>query len=152
MLNYCKKINSIEEIEDISYCGYFWISDESKPQWFQNKNIKEELKKNIINMNNKNFILECYLYNKEKNKSIKIIHLDGEHIISEFYLDSLKEKTIPYQNTLSCQDIFECLPHPFISKKLKFQNIWIPEKDELCANFEVLTKKATVFIGFKEGE
>ncbi len=93
------------------------------------------------------FIVEAALYEKDAH-SIMIRQADNVWAISE-----VKWNGSPFQ----MQQDFIC--HEYLlsgkgsEKKAFFQEAWLPEKDPLCQNFEVLKPAWIAFVGFeKQGE
>jgi CRISPR type III-associated protein (TIGR04423 family) len=126
----------INEIKTRKYEGYIWFSDSETPLVIHNKNHDFSKYKEIDNP----FIIEALLFAKDENISIAIKHT-GKYHIHEIDLNKLPEGAV-------LEDI-HYLPHRLeIVKKVNFKQLWLPEKDENCNNWEVLKMKALVFTGF----
>lgn len=128
------KIDHLDGIPNGNYVGYYWLSDHETPQMINGNFECPEL----IN----NFIIEAMLWDETNKKSIMITHT-GKYNIHEYDMTELG-------NVGS----FECksyMPHRLIGvKKVKFKQLWIPEPDPLCCNFDVLALKAHIFVGFEQ--
>lgn len=131
-----KKIDKLADLNLKGFQGYLWASDKNKPEK------TTDLTKFIENQNP--FIIEAAFYNQEEEKSISIKHFSGNYMINSFDLKLLTPN-------IEIKKI-EFLANKNIGKKLKYKEIWIPEKEENCQGFEVLQKKAVVFIGIEEEE
>ena len=132
------KLNSLEEIPNLNYEGYLWMSNGDTPI--------EDLVSIREKLNDKNlnpFIVEGLLFCKATNTSIMIRHT-GKYNISKFDLEKIE---VSYE--LTAEKSYFSNNKISAGKKLKFRQLWENEKDENCASMEVLTLKATVFTGFE---
>ncbi|MDY0215621.1 MAG: TIGR04423 family type III CRISPR-associated protein [Bacteroidales bacterium] len=137
MLDFIKRYNSIKEIPNRNYEGYVWLSNEKKPF-----NIPDE-SFDFLTVEANPFVVEALLFDKNENKSIHVQH-SGEYQIFEYDLSKLEKSNLVEK---------EYLPHRLKDvEKVLFKQIWLPEKDENCAGFDVLKLKAIVFSGFKNKE
>ena len=143
-MNWHHQIDHLNQIPDNNFSGYLWASDKSTPE------IISKIDSSIFENNEKPahpFIREAYLYDSVNNISISVKHVSGKYLIHQFNLNELSEddkKNIVPKSFLA---------HNSLGEKLHFKEIWCPEKDDLCNNFEVLRKKAVVFSGFgKDGK
>jgi len=127
----------METIEKAKYEGYIWYSDSAKPEIFK-REIERELN---LNDTENPFIIEGQLYCEEKKLSVSIKYVDGKHIVNKFNLSEEPETTDQ-----------EYLAEFRNDAGLKFRQLWKPESDPLCENFEVLKPAGFVFIGFKNKE
>lgn len=132
-----KKYDSIKEIPNRNYEGYVWLSNKKNPFIL----LDESFDFSTVEANP--FIIEALLFNKKENKSIHIQHT-GEYQIFEYDLSKLEKS--------NCVEK-EYLPHRLKDvEKVLFKQIWLPEKDGNCAEFDVLILKAIVFCGFNNKE
>jgi CRISPR type III-associated protein (TIGR04423 family) len=138
-MNWCKKIQNLNDIPKSKYIGYLWQSDKEAPIFIQEIDSK---KYETDGVPNNPFIQEAYLFDKEKNISVSIKHSTGKYLIFQYKLDEIEAAEFE-------TNIF--LAHNKLPGNLLFNEIWIPEKDENCAGLEVLCKKAVVFVGFDKG-
>jgi CRISPR type III-associated protein (TIGR04423 family) len=128
----------LNELNNIEFEGYVWLSDQEEPIILNNQTFDFSKYEEGSNP----FIIEALLFDKTKNKSIHITHTGRYHINDEFDLDNLKEG--------SELEPVEYLPHRLDGvDKVCFKQLWIPEKDEYCDNLPVLKMKALIFTGFK---
>lgn len=135
-----KAYNSLEEMEiknNQNYVGYYWMSDKQSPNRFDANSFK--------NLKSNPFIIEGMLWDEINQTSIMIKHT-GRYIINEFNLNEIKtnqgvkieeKEYIPFR-----------LKEVGAKDKVYFNQIWLPEKDPLCENMEVLKLKAIIFTGF----
>jgi CRISPR type III-associated protein (TIGR04423 family) len=132
-----KKLNSLNEIPSFNFDGYIWKSDSENPITLLDKTFDFS----TIELNP--FIMEGLLYNQDENKSYHITH-DGDYHIVEYDLTELSKKGEFIEKEFN--------PHRLLNliKKVKFNQIWMDEKDPNCNDLLVLTLKATVFCGFKK--
>lgn len=132
-----KKYNSIKEIPNRNYEGYVWLSNEKKPFILPDESF------DFSTVEANPFVVEALLYDRDENKSIHVQYT-GEYQIFEYDLSKLEKS--------NCVEK-EYLPHRLQDvEKVLFKQIWLPEKDENCAEFDVLKLKAIVFCGFKKKE
>lgn len=127
--------NDISKIPNLLYVGYIWGSDQQKPKVLINEAFQYPSDSSL-------YIVEALLFSKEDNISITIRHT-GQQQISQYNLNELPQGSKRYQ--------VNYLPHRLSDKikKVKFQQIWIPEEDAYSQNWEVLKMKALIFTGFK---
>ena len=125
------------KINDISaqkYEGYVWLSNAEKPIILPNK----EFDFSQYSEKSNPFIVKALLFNE--GKSITIRHT-GKYHINEFDLKNYSD-----ENLIDVQ----YLPHRLDGvEKVKFKQLWLPEKDENCEDMEVLKMNALVFTGFE---
>ena len=130
-MSWHKRIDSLKELDLTNFEGYIWASDQKNPQ------ITTDLS-DFINSQNP-FILEGNFY--KDTVSISIKHVAGRYIITQYNLADLKKENLVNKSYLV---------HAELGTTIHFQEIWITEKDENCADMEVLTKKAVAFVGFEK--
>lgn len=130
-------MNTYKIDPQLSYEGYIWYSDMDAPYVYNNKPINFDIE-TILNP----FIIEGYLFNREKGLSISIRHVDGEHIIIAHQLNKL--------NHLECT-INTYIPNRMPGvEKLCFNLYWRAYPDVLCEGMETLEPAELVFTGFSE--
>jgi len=132
--------HNLNEIPKIAFEGYIWKSDANEPKVLINEIY------DFDGVSTNPFIIEALLYCKENKTAIHIQHSDN-YQITEFDLDALEKEGAVLENK-------QYLPHRLSPnvKKLRFKQIWLEEKDELCENMPVLKMKAIVFCGFNNAE
>lgn len=117
--------------------GYIWMSNERKPFLIPEDKSIDDL--NDIGVNP--FVIEGLLYDKAQKISVTIRHTGTYHI------DCFDLKALNNDGNVLKEEAY--LSHGFPDKrKLKFNQLWIPEPDENCAGMKVLTMKALLFTGF----
>lgn len=130
---------TLSEIPARKYTGYIWLSDKEKPIVLINKT--HDFSKVDVNP----FIIEALLWNEEEQVSVMVRH-SGRYHVHEYKIKELKQSGELVNK--------EYLPHQLehsdkTVKKVKFKQVWLPEKDPLCEGMEVLTMKALVFTGLE---
>lgn len=137
---------SINDIKDLAFEGYIWLSDKEKPEVLQNEKpevLQNEKVKLPTDLNP--FIVEGQLYNKENDLSYSIKFVDGETIVNEYKLTA--DDISNGDNELV---IFES--NRMDGKKLSFLRCWERIPDDNCMGMPVLTLTKNIFIGFKKKE
>jgi len=129
------------KIEESTYTGYLWYSDETQPCVFLDKTFALEESDESAR-----FIIEGNLFDKERQLSVSIRYVDGHYIVKHFQLKDLgtvfdEQEYIPNRMVLEGAEKR--------IEKLRFRQYWQLVPDELCEGMEVLTPKALVFMGFK---
>ncbi len=137
-MSWHKQLDSLSNIPAGNYEGYMWISNEKKPIKI-NQIDATQYEEN--NQPTNPFILEAFLYDNNTKTSVSVKHISGKYIIDLYNLNELN-------NDAETVDNFY-IPNRLNENKLKFTEVWIPEKDSLCENFEVLKKQTVVFTGFE---
>jgi len=128
-----KKLNSLAEIPDLNYEGYFWLSDAKEPIVLNNQIYDYK----TVGINP--FVIEALLYCEKENISIQVQHT-GEYQIFEYHLNDYPEASLLEKTYL---------PHRLEGvQKVKFKQIWLPEQDENCQGMDVMILKSIVFCGF----
>lgn len=129
-----RRINAIDEIPNSKYVGYYWMSDQEKPE-----QVNGDFAPKLKGLNP--FIIEAMLWDEASEKSIMITHM-GRYQIFEYDLKRLASEG-------ALEDKFY-MPHRLDGiKKVKFKQFWKAEKDSLCNDYSVLTLKAQIFVGFE---
>jgi len=139
-MSWHKGLNSLSEIPQGHYEGYFWTSDEDKPH------VCSEISAEQYEINGKPahpFIREAMLFDKETGYSISVRHLPGEYMIHQY-------STFEFPAEAKAEEVYYLAQGRLGKSKLKFIELWLPEPNENCENMNVLTKKALVFAGFEE--
>ena len=127
--------NKLEKIPNLLYEGYIWGADQKSPTILKGEQFKLPFDSSL-------YIVEGLLYSKAEQISIHIRHT-GELQICEYDLKEYPKGSKRYE--------VDYLPHRLEKniKKVRFQQLWIPEKDPNCEDWEVLKMKALIFFGFK---
>ena len=136
----------IDEIKNLNYEGYIWLSDREKPTVYEGKPV-------ILPKEGENpFVVEGQLYNKTEGLSYSIKYVDGQYIIQEY---SVTEADMKNKDN----EVKEYMSNRMGDKWLKFLRYWeeIPDEDNYKDDnnpngLPVLTQTKNVFIGFKEKE
>ena len=127
MISTCNNIPPIQNCQ-----GYIWMSDQSTPH------VLNGYFEGISLIPSNPFIIEGHLFDRDTRKSISIRHVDGKYVINIADTGKFKNAT----------------RHRFVASWgdtiLLFDNEWIPEKDPLCENMEVLTSSDFSFVGFEK--
>lgn len=131
-----KTYKDLKSIANFRFEGYVWLSDEKEPR------LVEDFDFSSVGVNP--FIQEALLFCKEKNISVMVRHTGAYHI-TEYDLGALEV------NGAELSKIIEYFPHRLNigDKKVRIQQLWIPEEDPLCCDFPVLNLKAHIFVGFE---
>lgn len=130
-----KKLDNITDIPNKEYQGYIWLSDQKQPIVLNNGS------HDFSQLDENQFVMEALLWNEEEKMSIMVRHT-GKYHIQQIKLDEL-----PVGHQLVEKAY---LPHRLGDevKNVRFKQLWVPEKDPLCEDMEVLTMKALIFTGF----
>jgi|SRR5690554_3371266 len=129
-----KTYKELTQIPDLEFEGYVWYSDKEGPTVLRN----EKFDFGAVSQNP--FVQEALLYCQEKEISVMVRHT-GRYHISEIDMNNLPDDAKRKPK--------EYLPHRLnTSKKLKIEQLWLPEEDSNCEGMEVLTLKAHIFTGF----
>lgn len=136
MNKYCKIIDKIDELPEVIYEGYIWMSDKTEP--------RKIISKSQLQVEEKNpFIVEGFLISEDRNISISLSSMNGMLKIYQFDLNLIN--ALPEnQKTENSY-----LTHRFEDAKISFITVWLPEKDNLCQDMEVLRPRMRVFNGFE---
>ena len=152
MENRLKTLSSLSDIpSDIEYSGYVWISNDPKPIVIIDNTYDFSKKFD------KAYIIEAYLYSKEKNLSISVKHLDGKDLISQIDLNGLdiskENENISKHRYIADAAITNKYKEITDENKkviyLDFIQYWDYEEDELCENLKVLKPTWVAFVGFE---
>lgn len=129
-----KILNSLEEIQNGNYIGYYWCSGAKKPTVVTGS-FEPKLDEKSL------FIQEAMLWDEEKKVSI-MVQYTHRKIITQYNLSSVSEIDMNLETISYIGNRLENNP------KLKFFRYWKEDDDPLCAGFKVLKMKAQIFIGF----
>lgn len=135
-MNEKKKTMKIDKIPEAVYQGYYWMSNEDKPETLNNKNFSNQLDASI-----NPFIIEAQLYDDATRTSISVKYVDGEYIANSYQLPE-RIKQEEYTEQIYTAHRLEDVSH------LRFYRHWVAEVDELCEGMEVLKPKELIFAGF----
>ncbi len=136
MNTFCKTIDKVADLPDLSYDGYIWMSDKPKPR-------KVESKSEIPTGTQNPFIVEGFLKSADGKVCISLVSMNGVLKIYQFDLKQI-DALPDYQKTENSY-----LTHHYDGAEIKFITVWLPEKDKLCDDMEVLQPKMRVFNGFE---
>ncbi|HAQ38984.1 MAG TPA: TIGR04423 family type III CRISPR-associated protein [Saprospiraceae bacterium] len=128
-----KVLNSLEEIQNGNYIGYYWCSGAKKPTVVTGS-FEPKLDDKSL------FIQEAMLWDEEKKVSI-MVQYTHRQIITQYDLSSVSEIDL---NQVTISYIGHRLEN---NPRLKFFRYWKEEGDQLCPGFKVLKMKAQIFIG-----
>jgi CRISPR type III-associated protein (TIGR04423 family) len=121
-------------IPEGNYNGYIWLSNSEEPEMVKGSLDSAILEKGIP------FIVEGFLYDKEKEISIEIRHNGKQHVLTQYNLYETSGYEFP-------ETVVET--HRLAgAKTAKFINVWKEEPDNLCAGMKTLKPFASVFAGF----
>ena len=131
-----KKNQSLTDIKNIlegnSVEGYVWFSDKSEPY------LNENINNSFDTMADPRFIVEAHFIVENISHSIRFV--DGGHLVAKFNLDEIKKEKCEIKKYLS----HRIKDH----SKIYFYELWLPEKDAMCCDMEVLKFNGLVFAGF----
>ncbi|MFN3588397.1 MAG: TIGR04423 family type III CRISPR-associated protein [Spirosomataceae bacterium] len=128
-------MKAITDIPNKLYQGYVWLSDQKYPT------VLDKKQHDFTKLEENQFVMEALLWDAEEQISIMVRHT-GTYHIQQFRLNEL-----PAGHQLIEKAY---LPHRLGDevKNVRFKQLWVPEKDPLCENMEVMTMKALIFTGF----
>jgi CRISPR type III-associated protein (TIGR04423 family) len=131
-------MNITEIPKDLTYTGYIWMSDSSRPtQYLQPTRLGDVL---CVSDESNPFIVEGQLYSKTAEKSYSIKYVDGKHIVKDYDLKLLPEE----------YDLKKFIPNRIDGvSKILFRQYWKPREDKLCEGMDVLVPADYVFVGFE---
>ena len=125
----------INELDNITFEGYVWLSDQEKPEILKGKTFMFSDYEEGKNP----FIVEALLFDKTNNVSYTVRHT-GRYMVGKFNLNDYTDENLV--------DI-EYLPHRLDGvEKVCFKQLWLPESDENCEGMPVMKMKALIFVGF----
>lgn len=137
MNRYCKSIKSLEEIPDVAYDGYIWVSDENKPRRLSNKT-------ELLTIKDNPFIVEGHLKSLDETISISIKDAGGVKLLHQFDLNAIA--ALPADQKTETNLLVHRLPGV---AKIRMTTVWLPEKDEACESMDVMRPAMRVFNGFE---
>lgn len=136
-INGIKKIPTLVDIPSGKYEGYYWLSDSKEPIMVDDKNLFDS---SIFQVNP--FVIEAMLWDEDAKRSIMVTHT-GKYNIFEYGINDIKK----IEGAQLEQK--EYLAHKMKDKThVIFNQLWLPENDDLCEGMMVLKMKAQIFIGF----
>lgn len=137
MNTYCRSLKSLEEIPDIAYDGYIWVSDENKPRRISQRT-------ELLSFKDNPFIVEGHLKSADETVSISIKDAGGVKLFHQFDLTAIAALPADQKTEISL------LVHRLTEvDKIRLTTVWLPEKDEACDNMDVLRPAMKVFNGFE---
>lgn len=138
---FAKKYDSLDDIPNGDYEGYFWASNSKEPKKILDESSLTEMK----SIHGNPFVMEALLYDRKAEISIHVQHTGRQQIIC-YNWKAFDESSLISEH----QDKATFIPQKINGIKcLEFQRIWKKEKDPLCADKDVLKMYALVFTGFK---
>ena len=128
---------TIHDIPKEKFEGYIWYSDTSRPRVFIGD---EEV---TVEERSDAFIIEGLLWNPKKRTSYNIYFHDGQQHVCKY---DVTTAALEGKEDVTTEDY---VTHriPGVAR-LSFVRYWLPEKDEMCEDFEVLVPGQLVFVGF----
>lgn len=134
-------------IPDIEYVGYYWMSDKTEPKVIGDtkdhptEKLPEKLWKCLKDPAMNPFVIEAQLYSPTEKLSIGIKYVDGGYIISRCE----EPKDIPSD----CVTLKRYVSNRMGGRRLLFRQYWEEKPDTLCDGMDVLQPAAMAFIGFE---
>jgi CRISPR type III-associated protein (TIGR04423 family) len=130
-----KKIDINDINFDLKYEGYYWYSNQQKPELVLNQTITKDIFTILP------FVVEGNLYSKEKGISINIKNIDGEYKVFQADVKDLSDEQITRN---------EYLAHDLAGiDKIKMIHFWEESKeDALLENMKTLIPAWQAFVGF----
>ncbi len=131
-----KRLDSINDIPDVTYDGYIWMSDSKNPKRVSSKS-------DLLTHSSNPFIVEGELISSDGELSLSIRHYGTGVTIWQY---DMKEIAAMPDSQKSESNL---LVHRLDGvEKIKFITFWIPQADEQCAGMQVLKPAMRVFNGF----
>lgn len=138
---FVKKYDSLDDIPNGDYEGYFWVSNSKEPKKIPDESSLTEMK----SIQGNPFVMEALLYDRNEEISIHVQHTGRQQIIC-YDWKAFDESSLISER----QDKATFIPQKIKGiEGLEFQRIWKKENDLLCAGKKVLKMHALVFTGFK---
>lgn len=134
-MNNLYQIISIDQIpQDILFEGYYWYSDQQKPEIILSPSILQhgwftELP----------FVVEANFYSQVAQISIQVKNIDSQYVVAKIDLSRLNE--IEYDRTTY-------IGHDLGGKGYTMIEAWVPQGDELLEDMESLIPAWSAFAGF----
>ena len=129
----------VNNIESSNYQGYVWKSNEKEPTIVSGSFNEELSLKNP-------FIVEGFLYDKDRGVSYSIKYVDGKYVINKYDVSA---------SDFNRKDVklLSFYAHRMKGhKKMDFLQYWRPENDDKCCDMDVLQPAELVFVGFNDKE
>lgn len=125
----------INQIDDLDYNGYYWLSKEPKPHIVEGKFDKTILQ-------DLPFVVEANLYDEDKQISISIKNVDGEYLITKYDLSKLSADEIK-----TAEKYLSDRTGDF--GKYRIYTYWQEKQDnEFLEGMSSLERTAEIFVGF----
>lgn len=135
-----EKYDHPSEIPKRAYTGYLWSCQKSEPIFIDSNQLYD-----FSQWKNFPFIIEGLLYAKEDNQEHSIIiRYNNKYDIKAYDLKAIGKDAV-FKSQAYLPNRF---PKELNIQALKFQQVWLPEKDPLCCYMPVLQLKARLFTGF----
>ena len=137
------------------YQGYLWWNNAPRPTTLIGGKAVPLCADNeypiALTRNDGTYVTEGLLWDKQRQVSYTIRHIDGHHIVIRTKLDQEKkhykyisESSYYYKGSLSANG------EDATDMKLCFVQFWKEEPDPLCENMNVLRPGKIVFVGFED--
>lgn len=124
----------------LNYEGYLWMSNEKEPRVYPQPTTIDAA---LLHSNNP-FVVEGYLYNKERGVSLSIKSPQGVPCVHRF---EVHKADFEHEDSVTH---VAYLAHRMGSRRLHFLRFWRPEEDKACLGMHVLRVEKLVFVGFKK--
>lgn len=126
------KVIEINKIPEGNFEGYYWLSDQSKPEIILEEEIDKEKFQRLP------FVVEAYFYSRETFQSIQIKNVDGRYICALIDLSDCEQKAQQY------------VGHGIGSIDFLLVEAWEDKKDDLIDEMITKVPSWVAFKGFVE--
>jgi CRISPR type III-associated protein (TIGR04423 family) len=131
MKNRYKKIN-ISDFPTGKFDGYYWFSDQPKPEIIIDKEIDRAKFQKLP------FVVEANFYSKETHQSIQVKNIDGKYLCAQIDLTDCKSIPQTY------------IGHDIGGKNFLLVEAWEEKTDELLEGMTTKIPSWSAFRGFVE--
>lgn len=126
---------TIEEIpKDILFEGYYWYSNQRKPEVLLSPSIIQQSWFTALP-----FVIEANFYSKETQLSIQVKNIDGQYHIAKIDLSQLGD-------IILCEATY--IGHDLENYNYTMVEAWLPQEDDLLEGMETLAPAWSAFTGF----
>jgi CRISPR type III-associated protein (TIGR04423 family) len=125
----------IEEIPDYEFQGYYWYSNQKKPEHFLSKKIDKSIFSKLP------FVIEANFFAENENVSIQVKNIDGNYNISLINLNLLSDPNLCDKHEYIAHDLGDV-------KKYRMFEAWEEKADILLEGMKTLVPSWTAFAGF----
>lgn len=130
-----QEIKAIQNIPDYKFSGYYWVSDQDKPEML----FEEIFPKDKFDEGANPFCIEALLFSESEQVSIHTQHT-GSYLVHAFDLKQLVGLEIEEKSYL---------PHKLDQiQKVTFKQVWEEEPLEQGSEMMTLKPTALIFSGF----